>query len=488
MPDQKEKSIPINEIQIGDEILLKPGEIIPVDAEVLMRSAILDYSFVTGESRAVVSKKGAQVFAGAKVKNRTLRVKATKSLNQSYLIQLWNQKEEGASTPGKNLSMADRLSRYFTPVVLLISIFSGTFWAWADSSKVIEVMAAVLIVACPCALALSGPFVLGNMLRYLGRIGFYIKNTHALLRITATDHWVFDKTGTLTEINNEFISFKGIQPLREWEKEGICALVYTSNHPLSRAIFSHLKPTRWLREIEVKQYIGYGLEGVIEGRVFQLGSKAFIGDTVLEEESHSAVHLSIDGKHRGCFEIEQIFRKNINNLFNKLQKRPLSILSGDGPYEAEFLKEITPPQTKLLFDQNPFDKINYIKKLKKKHQVLMFGDGLNDAGALRESDAGIAISNETHLFTPACDAILMGNRISRFPEIFETLKKSILLVRLSFVFSLIYNLLGISIAALGYLTPIIAAILMPLSSVSVVLFATLSTALLYKRLRKKLGN
>ena len=483
---KKEKIIPVNEIKKGDQIVLKPDEIIPVDAKAIYSSIVLDYSFVTGESREVLLEKGADIYAGGRVRNKTIVVEAQKTLDQSYLIQLWNKNNDG-KTFEKSHSIADRLSRVFTPAIISISLITGGIWGFIDPSRVVEIMAAILIVACPCALALSGPFVLGNMLRYFGRIGFYLKNTEALLRIANTNHWVFDKTGTLTKVGSDKITFFGQKVLNKKEKSAIRSLIYSSNHPLSRALFNHLKGVEWSREIVSKQFPGYGLEAKIGKQTYRLGSAEFVaGVKKIKNNNSSSVYIEIDGKYRGNFSIGQIFRENIEALFKNIGDKSMSILSGDSPYEYEFLQKITPPQTNLLFEQNPFDKIRYIQQLKKTQKVLMLGDGLNDAGALKKSDAGIAISNQNHLFTPACDAILLGDKLPQFNLIFDALKKSIQLVRISLIFSLFYNLIGISIAVMGHLNPIIAAILMPLSSITVVLFSSLSTAFLYKNTLKKI--
>lgn len=484
--DNTEKTIHVSEIKKGNQMVLKPDEIVPVDAKAISSSVVLDYSFVSGESREVGLEKGAEIFAGGRVKKKAIGVEAQKSLDQSYLIQLWNKKKNKEKPLGKSLSPADRFSRFFTPTIVSVSLVAGLVWGFIDPSRVVEVMAAVLIVACPCALALSGPFVLGNMLRYFGRIGFYLKNTDAILRIAATDHWVFDKTGTLTQIGSDKVSFFGNKALEGIEKKVLRSIVYQSNHPLSKAIFNHLDKYEWSREIQIKQFPGYGIETEIEGHLYRLGSSDFIKGGVSEGQNSSCVFVEIDGVYRGGFSIKQNFRRDIEVLFKKVGNRAISILSGDSPHEQDYLEKITPPQTTLLFEQNPFEKIHYIQKLNKTQKVLMFGDGLNDAGALKRSHAGIAISNQNHMFTPACDAILLGEKLPKFNLIFNTLTKSIQRVRISLIFSLLYNLIGISIAVMGYLNPIIAAILMPLSSITVVLFATLSTALLYKKLLKNI--
>lgn len=484
--ENTEKTIHVSEIKKGNQMVLKPDEIIPVDAKAISTSVILDYSFVTGESRDVELKKGAEIFAGGRVKKKAIIVEAQKTLDQSYLIQLWNKNKNGEKSLEKSHSLADRFSRFFTPTIISISLFSGVIWGFIDPSRVVEIMAAILIVACPCALALSEPFVLGNMLRYFGRIGFYLKNTDAILRIAATDHWVFDKTGTLTQIGNDKVSFFGNKALEDIEKKALRSIVYQSSHPLSKAIFNHLDKYEWSREIQIKQFPGYGIETEIEGHRYRLGSSDFIKRVVSEGQNSSCVFVEIDGVYRGGFSIKQNFRRNIELLLRKVGNRAISILSGDSPHEQDYLEKITPPQTTLLFEQNPFEKIHYIQKLNKTKKVLMFGDGLNDAGALKRSHAGIAISNQNHMFTPACDAILLGEKLPKFNLIFDTLKESIRWVRISLIFSLLYNLIGISIAIMGYLNPIVAAILMPSSSITVVLLASLSTALLNQKLLIKL--
>lgn len=205
------------------------------------------------------------------------------------------------------------------------------------------------------------------------------------------------------------------------------------------------------------------------------------------QNSVSGVYIAIDGVYRGCFHIRQAFRPQLGALFQNTPVQQLSILSGDSDKDQKMLQPLVPKNTTMRFNQSPFDKVDYIASRQDLgEKVLMVGDGLNDAGALVQSDAGVAVNDGSQVFTPKCDAIITANRVVSLPVFWWGMKKSIRLVYISFGFSLLYNCVGIGIAVVGGLNPIIAAILMPLSSMSVVGFASLSTAWLHKKITKKL--
>ena len=484
--DNSQSIIPIKDLKIGDEIAIRFGELIPVDCILTSEEAQIDYSFVTGESKAVIEKKGALLFAGGKVLKQNGTANVKKTVDESALVQLWKQSAFQKKNHEKHYSITDKFSRYFTPFILAFAGIISFCWVFIAPERIVDVLTSILIVACPCALALSAPFILGNMLRYLDKLSFYPRSTEVLEKITKITHIVFDKTGTLTDPNKYKISFVG-SDLNRQEKKAIKSICYQSNHPLSTALFSYLAKSDYTTSLKCIHHVGAGLEALFEGDKIKIGSANFIKTAKNTNEKHTVVHLEISAIYRGYFKLQPCYRPNLKTIFEKLNQYDISVLSGDTIQSQKEIKKFIPLKTNLFFEQNPFQKINYIKKLQKQGaKVMMIGDGLNDAGALQQSDVGIAINNKTHSFSPACDAILLGENLHHLVPFMNAIQNSKHLIYTSFVFSLLYNLIGLSIAALGLLTPLIAAILMPLSSISVVLFAYGSTYFLYASVRKKL--
>ena len=484
--DQTEQIVAVKDIKKNDCMLLRSEEIIPVDGIALSEDVHIDYSFVTGESAVVIKKKGEAVFAGGKIQKQISLIQASKPMDNSFLLQLWQEEVSKEHQQFEKASFGDRISRYFTPAILSISVLSGIGWLFIDAARAVEVVVAVLIVACPCALALSSPFILGNMVRYFGKLELLLKNNAAIEKIVATNHWVFDKTGTLSDATKTAVFFSENTPLSMDEKEVIKSMVYQSTHPMSKAVFRHLKNVPWNKSIAVKQEIGKGISAQIGKREYRIGSATFIGITD-SQISASGVYVAINDVFRGCFHVRQAFRPQLGVLFQNTPVQQLSILSGDSEKDKKILRPLVPKKTKMYFNQSPFDKVDYISlRQDLGEKILMVGDGLNDAGALIQSNAGIAVNDGTHMFTPKCDAIIAANRVVSLPVFWWGMKKSIRLVYVSFGFSLLYNCAGIGIAVVGWLNPIIAAILMPLSSMSVVGFASLSTAWLNNKITKKL--
>ena len=483
--DKQETIIPVAKLKKGDIILLRPEEIIPADGIVDQKEVRIDYSFVTGESAVVVKKKGEQVFAGGRIKDQVAQIVVQKIMDKSFLLQLWKQDKDAHTHKTPHAAFSDRISKYFTPAVLSIGAVSGIAWLFIDASRAVEVVVAVLIVACPCAIALSGPFIYGNMLRYFGSLGLFLKDNASIEKIATSTHWVFDKTGTLTDAHKATIRFVGGVPLSQNEKEIIRSMAHQSSHPMSKALFQHLDGVRWHQSLPAKHLTGKGIVATHNGIPYKIGSASFTSCDH-KQDIATAVHISIDGIYRGSYQFRQSFRPRLKDLFDKIPVSDVSIVSGDGTQDQEALLRFAGAQTTFRFRQNPFDKVAHIKSLQAKDKkVLMVGDGLNDAGALMQSDVGIAVRNDSYMFTPKCDAIMEANRVISLPVLHWGMQQSIRLVYVSFGFSLVYNTLGIGIAVAGWLNPIIAAVLMPLSSLSVIGFAMLSTSLLHKQIRKK---
>ncbi|MFV0530546.1 MAG: heavy metal translocating P-type ATPase [Flavobacteriales bacterium] len=478
--NDEEQNIILSELKKGDRILIRNEEIIPADAILIKGDATIDNSFITGESRLIEKKIGDKIFAGGKQIGSAIEVETIKDIDQSYLTKLWNnnafKKNEGFKI------ITDRISKKFTLIVLSIAVITGIVWWFIDSSRVFEIVTAVLIVACPCALALSAPFTFGNMMRIMAKRRFYVKDTSTIENIASVDTIVFDKTGTITENETAKITFISDEALHEKEKIAVKSLVKNSNHPLSRILYNQLNNIPTVEVIDFKEISGKGSQGIIDNTTWKLGSASFVETHLDFHINQTKVYVKKDTEIIGYFKIENKYRYSIASVINQLKKRfDLVVLSGDNDSEKENLLKIMSEKTPLLFNQNPQDKLNYIQNLQKTgKKIMMIGDGLNDAGALKQSNVGISVADNINSFSPSCDAILDGKSFKQLPSLLHLSKHAVTLLKTSFVISLLYNIIGLSFAVLGYLSPLVAAILMPLSSISVVVFATFSTYLVGK--------
>ncbi len=480
--DTSHQIIPVHEIKEGDRLLIRNEEIIPVDGIMINGNALLDYSFVTGESMPVLKKSGDKVFAGGKQTDGAIEIEVLQTVTQSYLTQLWSNDIFSKNDKDNIKNITDSISKYFTIAILFIAISAGIYWFFEDKTKAFQVVSAVLIIACPCALALSAPFALGNMLRIFGKKKFYLKNTNVIENISKIDTLVFDKTGTITTNNSSNINYDG-DLLKDLDIDIIKSVLRSSNHPLSRMLFDYLPEGKKWNVKGFKEILGKGIQGIVNDKEIKLGSASFIGaptDNIL----HTYIFIKIDNKILGKFIFNNEYREGLKDSLQSFSKNyDIVILSGDNEGEKENLKQLLPNKSQLLFNQKPEDKLLYIKSLQDKElKVMMLGDGLNDAGALAQSNVGIAISENINVFSPACDGILDAEEFKNLPNFIELSKKVINVIKISFGLSFLYNLIGMYFAISGNLSPIVAAILMPLSSISVVIFVTISTNYISKKI------
>lgn len=487
--NEQERAVPLKELKIGQRLIVRNREIIPADSILLKGKANIDYSFVSGESSPVSKSFKSLIYAGGRQVGEAIELMVEKEISQSYLTELWNQ-EIGAEKEGSKLnSIIDHVSRYFTLAIILIALMSGIYWLIIDQNIAMNAFTSVLIVACPCALALTLPFAFGSTMRIFGRAGFYLKKTDIVEQLTRIDTIVFDKTGTLTR-NDEFMVNAAQLALKDSEYSLVKSAVRQSSHPMSLAIYKSLDHPLLEEITSFDEIPSEGIRAIIDQQEIKIGSEKFVtGKTKNQSTYSSRVYVSIDGIQKGFFQINNKYRDGLDEVIRQLKpNHQLHLLSGDNDAEKEKLLHLFEDENNMHFDQSPLDKLNYIKnlKLQGKH-ILMIGDGLNDAGALNESHVGISIADNIYHFSPACDAILESNKFSELFKFIAFSKTAMNVIKWSFLISFLYNIFGISFAADGLLTPILSAILMPLSSVTVVAFITLSIRTL-ARSRKILSD
>ncbi len=314
-----EESIQVYDIKKGDRLLIRNEELIPVDCILIKGNAHIDYSFVTGESEAVSKKSGDKLFAGGKQQDGIIEVDVLKTVDQSYLTQLWSNDVFKYNKENSFTSLTNSISKHFTIAILSIALIATSFWLISDSSKALNVFTAVLIIACPCAIALSAPFTFGNLLRILGKKKFYLKNANVIEELAKINTIIFDKTGTITANRETRITYDG-SALSKDEELLLTNSLRGSNHPLSRSLYSLLNANNIVTLDSYKEYVGQGIEAKYKSNQMKLGSADFVGNTSEKSTLNTTVHVSTNENYKGKFTFYNAYRKGLSSLFNKLKK------------------------------------------------------------------------------------------------------------------------------------------------------------------------
>jgi len=498
-----EESIAISRLQAGDRVVLRNGELLPADACLVRGEARLDYSFVTGESEPVACDVGSRLFAGGRQVGGMIEVETVKPVAQSYLASLWDHEAFRKSRTDDLDSLTNRYSQRFTKSVMGVALAAAVFWLFKDAAVALKAFTSVLIVACPCALALAAPLTHGTAQRLLARIRFYLKNPLVVERMAEVDTIVLDKTGTLTCAGAGGAVFQSAAgqgaELSAEEAGWVGALARYSTHPHSVRI-AQMFPQSVLPVASYRETPGGGIEGKIAGHIIQLGSQAWLEKSGIpcasrggeapaacageSEPGGASAWVAMDGALRGGFVLGNGLRPEVGQMLARLGGRyELALLSGDNDREAGRFKLILGERALMKFNQSPADKLNFIRELQSRgRRVMMVGDGLNDAGALKQAEVGVAVVERVGVFSPASDVILDAADLPRLAAVLRYSKRAALIVRAGFAVSTGYNLVGVSIAAAGLLSPLVCAILMPVSSATMVVFACGATVWMGRKL------
>ena len=495
--------IPIEEVETGDIILVKPGEKIPVDGEVIEGRSFVDESMITGESIPVEKTPGSKVIGATINKNGMLKVKATNVGKDTVIAQIIKLVEDAQSSKAPIARLADVISGYFVPVVILIAVISALVWYFTGSSFIfaLRIFITVLVIACPCALGLATPTAIMVSTGKGAEHGILIKSGDALETLHKITMVVFDKTGTITEGKPRVTD---IIPANGWKRERLLQIAASaerlSEHPLGEAIVFAAKENN-LQLFEASQFeaiSGYGIEAVINGQKVLVGNKKLMKDKGIEidslldieklsQQAKTPIFVAQNGEFAGIIAVSDVIKPNAKRAIELLYSMGIEVamITGDNEKTAKAIAKQVGIDN-ILADVLPQDKANEIKKLQRKgKKVAMVGDGINDAPALAQADVGISIASGTDVAAEAADVVLMKDDILDVVNAILLSKKTIQNIKQNLFWAFFYNILGIPIAA-GFLhvfggpllNPMIAAFAMALSSVSVV-----SNALRLKRFK-----
>ncbi|MTT32578.1 heavy metal translocating P-type ATPase [Terrilactibacillus sp. BCM23-1] len=490
--DGVERNIPLDEVMIGDEIHVKPGEKIPVDSQIIEGSSAIDESMLTGESLPVDKTIGDPVFGATMNKNGFLKLKAMKIGKETALAQIIKVVEEAQGSKAPIQRLADKISGIFVPIVIAIAVIAFIIWfVWVDPgnfSSALEKLIAVLVIACPCALGLATPTSImagsGRSAEFgvLFKGGEHLELTHLINTV------ILDKTGTVT--NGEPVLTDIIVQGDQDEQqllELIASAEKQSEHPLAKAIVQGIQEKGIaLKEVnEFKAISGYGIQALVDGTEVLVGTRRLMKENnveinqalsameTLESSGKTAMLVAVNRKYKGMIAVADTIKETSVSAIKRLKEMGLEVImmTGDNHIAATSIAKQVGIE-RVIAEVLPEGKADEVKKMQSKgRKVAMVGDGINDAPALATADIGMAIGTGTDIAMEAADITLIRGDLNSIADAIYMSKKTIQNIKQNLFWALAYNALGIPIAAAGLLAPWLAGAAMAFSSVSVVLNA-----------------
>lgn len=495
LKDGKEITVTLDEIQKGDIVICKPGEKIAVDGEVVEGTTHINESFITGESVPVKREKGSKVIAGSINYEGTIKYKAEKIGKESTVSEIVRLVTQATSTKAPIAKIADTISGYFVPVVLVIAFFAFGIWMLISKNfaTAINIFVSILVVACPCSLGLATPLAIVIASGNASKKGILVKTSETLENAHKVKTICFDKTGTLTKGELSISKLYNYSNIDEKEILKIVASIENkSEHPIARAIVKKAQDEKIkLEEIkEFKAIPGFGVEAIIEsGEKYLIGNKKLMlennikienekDEQELVSDGNSILFVSSNNKIVALIGVKDILKENVKEVIKKLKQRKINLvmLTGDNEKTAEIIaKEIG--IEKVISNVTPKEKAEQIKKIKEDGIVMMCGDGINDSVSLVTADIGVSVSSGTDIAIDSSQVVLMSDNLEKIDDLIDISKKTIRNIKQNLFWAFFYNICMIPIAC-GVLipfgismNPMIAAFAMTVSSLTVVLNA-----------------
>lgn len=495
LKDGKEITVTLDEIQKGDIVICKPGEKIAVDGEVVEGTTHINESFITGESVPVKREKGSKVIAGSINYEGTIKYKAEKIGKESTVSEIVRLVTQATSTKAPIAKIADTISGYFVPVVLIIAFLAFCIWMLISKNfaTAINIFVSILVVACPCSLGLATPLAIVIASGNASKKGILVKTSETLENAHKVKTICFDKTGTLTKGELSIYKLYNYSNIDEKEILKIVASIENkSEHPIARAIVKKAQDEKIkLKEIkEFKAIPGFGVEAIIEsGEKYLIGNKKLMlennikienekDEQELVSDGNSILFVSSNNKIVALIGVKDILKENVKEVIKKLKQRKINLvmLTGDNEKTAEIIaKEIG--IEKVISNVTPKEKAEQIKKLKEDGIVMMCGDGINDSVSLVTADIGVSVSSGTDIAMDSSQVVLMSDNLEKIDDLIDISKKTIRNIKQNLFWAFFYNICMIPIAC-GVLipfgismNPMIAAFAMTVSSLTVVLSA-----------------